>query len=300
MKNKLGPQKTLFNSHLQFLFHPLCQYKTMLKLNVAHFVCSSFVLLHLFLVKQTGLDALIFDALLLWPMVVSWAIIQKAKASQQFPTALSVSMFVGLIISCILWGQQELFLRMYPLIAVASLVIAFRGPITLRKVLPILLLCSLMLPTRDMLATQAWLAEPTAKFANSILSLGGLDIDRQQANLTMSEHIVRILPECASVGSMRRMLLLGIGFTLIQPTSFVKNLWIPLLTCFYAFTANGLRVAALVGVKVTDNNTAFTFWHDGLGAKCLPVVALIPLLVVYWLISQKNFPQRSTAKIQPI
>jgi exosortase/archaeosortase family protein len=272
----------------------------MLKLNVAHFVCSSFVLLHLFLVKQTGLDALIFDALLLWPMVVSWAIIQKAKASQQFPTALSVSMFFGLIISCILWGQQELFLRMYPLIAVASLVIAFRGPITLRKVLPILLLCGLMLPTRDMLATQAWLAEPTAKFANSILSLGGLDIDRHQANLTMSEHIVRILPECASVGSMRRMLLLGIGFTLIQPTSFVKNLWIPLLTCFYAFTANGLRVAALVGVKVTDNNTAFTFWHDGLGAKCLPVVALIPLLVVYWLISQKNFPQRSTAQIQPI
>jgi exosortase/archaeosortase family protein len=300
MKNKLGPQKTLFNSHLQFLFHPLCQYKTMLKLNVAHFTCSSFVLLHLFLVKQTGLDALIFDALLLWPMVVSWAIIQKAKASQQFPTALSVSMFVGLIISCILWGQQELFLRMYPLIAVASLVIAFRGPITLRKVLPILLLCGLMLPTRDMLATQAWLAEPTAKFANSILSLGGLDIDRHQANLTMSEHIVRILPECASVGSMRRMLLLGIGFTLIQPTSFVKNLWIPLLTCFYAFTANGLRVAALVGVKVTDNNTAFTFWHDGLGAKCLPVVALIPLLVVYWLISQRNFPQRSTAQIQPI
>jgi exosortase/archaeosortase family protein len=271
---------------------------------ITNSIFSSFVLIHLLLVQQTGLDALMFDALLLWAMVGSWTIIQgttgRSLRKQKFSTALSASIFVCLLIGCALWGKQEIFLRLYPLITVTSFATAFSGSSGLRKFLPILLLCGLMLPTRDMLATQTFLAEPTAKFANSILSLGGLNIDRQHANLTMGEHVVRILPECASVGSMRRMLLLGIGFTLIQPTPLVKNLWIPLLTCFYAFVENGVRVAALVGFKVTDNNAAFTFWHHGPGTKCLPVIVLIPLLIVYWLIAQRNFPQRVVTRIQPI
>jgi hypothetical protein len=255
--------------YLNFIFTPFNNMKYPLKFNLEssfskipfrlNRIIGLLILVHLLLVQQTGLDALMFDAMLLWAMVASLMSIKKSQfrpllhGNFSIPTGCGI--LAALLISCTIWGQQELFLRIYPTLVIAGLAAYAGGTSGLRKVLPIIAFCCLIIPTRALLASQTFLAEPTAQLTNHLLALCGLHLDRQHADLKMGEHLVRILPECASVGSMRRMLLLGLWAALIRPTPFIKNLWIPLLTCLYVFIANGLRVAALVGFRVTDNNT---------------------------------------------
>lgn len=252
------------------------------------------IFLHVLLLQSIGADSLVFDGILIWSIIGSLILLEKVHLTlPATPRSAWISlMLVGLLGIGSLWVNQELFLRAYPLIVVAILAMSIGGKSGLRQATPLLILCLLMLPTRSMLASQTFLAEPTAQFIHNVLSILGMANDRQHASLTMGQHLIRIIPECASVGSMRRMLFLGLWIALIQPVPFIKALWIPLLTCLYAFIANGIRVTALVALKATEHQGAFHFWHEGLGAKILPVVVLVPLLITYWLIL-KN--QRSSS-----
>jgi cyanoexosortase A len=241
------------------------------------------VLLHLILVVLTGLDALIFDSVFFW--FASLLLLRRqcpvtGQHGQILSFILGFVLLSQIFIGCLLCGQEELFLRIYPLAIVVSMTLLLSGSSGIRKTWKLLVLMLIFLPTRDLLTQIFDLTVPTAQFVASLLNLfGQYSIHGESGQLIIQNSVIRIIPECASVGTMRRMLAIATWFILWIPVQNIVLSTVPILTIMYAFVVNGLRVSSLVAFKANGHKQAFDFWHEGTGAKVLPFVMLVPLFM---------------------
>jgi exosortase/archaeosortase family protein len=246
---------------------------------------TAIIFFHLILVMLKGADSLIFDSLFSWfasVLLLKRQCLAVGRHGEAVSFILGFVLLSQILIGCLLWGQEELFLRTYPLGIATSVTLLFFGVSGIRKTWKVLVLLLIFLPTRDLLAQMLDLTVPTARFVASLLSFfGKYPIPSESGQLVIQDNIIRIIPECASVGTMRRMLAMATWFVLWIPVTSMVLFTVPILTMAYAFIANGLRVSLLVVLKANGHKQAFDFWHEGAGANLLPLVVLIPLFMVF-------------------
>jgi exosortase/archaeosortase family protein len=252
------------------------------------------IAIHIFLVFLTRNDSLILDVLMYWTgiaLIVYFKVNHFRDGYKRVHShpliKMSTILAMGLLLLAgIAWGQQEQFLRLCPVIMFGAFCINYANAQNAIRLVCLMFFSMLIIPTRSSLEVLGILIEPTAKFVAYLMSIFGVSLKQDGALLTIGHHLVEISPACASVGTMRRIVSIGIWIALFKPRYRFGILWIPIVFSCYAFVSNGIRLAGLVYLKAAGNDKLFTFWHDGGGKSFLPLLILSPLLLFFRRSSQ--------------
>jgi exosortase/archaeosortase family protein len=245
------------------------------------------IAIHVLLVCLTRKDALILDVLMYWigiALIFDFKVNQFKEGNKIFHSYILVKIITILTLGLLLfggvvWGQEEQFLRLCPIIMLIVFAANYANTKNTVKIAYLIAFSIFIIPTRSSLDVLRILIEPTAQFVVYLMSIIGMSLKQDHAILAIGHHLIEISPACASVGTMRRVISAGIWVALFKPRLRFGILWIPFVFFCYAFLVNGLRLAALVALKASDNDPLFLFWHDGGGKTLLPLLTLSPLLL---------------------
>lgn len=247
------------------------------------------IAVHLMLVLFTKDSALIADCFMLWmgiKLIISsrnWTLNDRSLIPSPFRrllTLITVGLLFGL--SVILYGLQEQFLRLCPTILMVGFAVRYADKDNLKRIGCLILFSILIIPTRDSLSNISILVEPTARFVSALISIWIKNLYQSHDIIASGNQAIAISSQCSSLGTMRRVVSVGIWIALAQPKYYLGIFWIPLALSCYAFIANGLRIAALVALKLNGKDALFDFWHGGNGRFVLPFLPFFPLIFLFY------------------
>jgi cyanoexosortase A len=203
---------------------------------------------------------------------------------------------VGLI-GWVLWqsiamtGEQQLQLRLFPLVSALSVALiasGFRGLLQYRRELAIML----FLGVPGLLLNLIDPSQLTARFAVMLLQYRGVEAVQRGATIILPAGSTEVHSGCSGMESMSYLLGIAVICLTLYPIAHRKK-GIALATALLTgFAANGVRVAIMATLVAPQDQEAFFYWYEGEGVLICGVVAILIFASFYWVLHQIETVQK--------
>jgi cyanoexosortase A len=95
---------------------------------------------------------------------------------------------------------------------------------------------------------------------------------------------VQVFAGCSGMESMTYLLGISVICMTLYPISRLKQIIAAITAVSIGFTINAVRVAIMATLAAPYDQTAFLFWHEGLGSLIFGVIEIVLFGLLYWLL----------------
>jgi cyanoexosortase A len=129
----------------------------------------------------------------------------------------------------------------------------------------------------------------TAWFSAFLLQLTGFNATVQDVSISISGiETSPVYAGCSGIESMTYLLGLSVISLILFPIARIKQITVPLLAILIGFAVNAARVAFLSILEVFNDESSFTYWHEGDGSLAFGIAAILIFAFCYWLLYQQE------------
>ncbi|BAU14343.1 hypothetical protein LEP3755_48900 [Leptolyngbya sp. NIES-3755] len=250
---------------------------------------SALIALHLSLVFKSDNTDLIGSSLLYWSAAI---LILRQKHSQlHFSSNLASVMIGSLILISVLSKSasiagNDIFLRVFPILSIASLILIASGIQGLKQHWQELLILLIFAIPPGLILLFFDPSAMTAKVSAFILWSLGFQVSVQGVLVSLPKGSIEVYSACAGVATMLQLFGVALMYLFLQPTKPYQKILIPIIALFIAFLMNAFRVALMAVLVALGDQAAFEYWHVGNGSLVFSTIAV----VLFCLSSQVLLP----------
>lgn len=199
-----------------------------------------------------------------------------------------------LLMSWILWQSTDLIadntLRILPFISALTLGLIASGYKGLKQYWQELTILFFLGVPSVILSFLVDLSPLTAKFSAFLLWLSGFKVSLQGVNVNLPTGGIRVYSGCSGIESMTYLLGLAVICWAMFPIKRSQQIFVSIVAVVLGFVINGLRVALLAVLSVSDNETAFDYWHEGDGSLIFGAIAVFTFGLFYLFLLRQSEP----------
>jgi cyanoexosortase A len=254
------------------------------------------MIIHLNLVDRSNDSDLFSCSLLFWLTVgyLIWSQGDRLNLIGDFFSHLVGLFLLGfLLIKTLNVAQHDIFLRIYPLLAILSFILFASGFKSLKKYQYELLLVGFLAIPWEFVYLFIDLSLLTAKFSNFLLWICGFTVKRQGIMLILPTGTIEVYNGCSGLRLIIQLLGIALIFIAILKPSLVQKIIIAITAIILGFTVNSIRVALMTILVGLGDKKAFLYWHVGTGSLWFSLLSVALLGMISTKFISKNYSNKT-------
>jgi exosortase/archaeosortase family protein len=225
----------------------------------------------------------LIDSFLVWAVCLLFL---KQKFHLNVIKIARIAMYLPLVWGIFFWDSllkdSQFRWGIYPTLSILLISIYTCRWNDFRKSVWIVVFLLLISPDNAVLEDISLLRAPTTDVVS--LALSWLNIAHEKIDFTkikVQNYTLNVAAQCASIISIRRAFSFTILISLLPVFRKLKLVnFLPILSIFYMFTVNSVRILVLILIRNYASDDMFTYFHMGLGTHIFAFLEVLPLLSI--------------------